>query len=455
MRPFLLLYLLSCAALYAQSHSGIQPYSANSSYWEYKGNPVLLLGASVNDNLFQTPHFESHLDSLYQAGGNYIRNTMSDRDPGDLRAFSRNSAGKFDLTQWNEAYWEQLDQLLKCASERDIIVQIEIWDRFDHSRREWQTDPWNPGNNVNYSYEEVGMRPEYARHPSANEQPFFLSVPELENNTLLLSFQQAFVRKLLSVSLKYDNILYCIDNETSGHAEWGAYWARFIRQEAKGRDVFITEMWDHWDVSSDMHRRTIDHPEVYDFVDLSQNSQTPRYATWVNPRAVFDRLREHPRPVNSVKIYGSEQSTFKPRGIDESHAIQSFFRNLLNGFASARFHRPTSGLGLSEPSINAIQTVRKIESVVKFWDIEPDMELLDDNDENEAYVAARRNEAYVVYFTGKGKVRLNLQEQSGPFRLQWISVANSSWLGSSVVMGGSWIELQSPSERGAVAVLSR
>lgn len=92
---------------------------------------------------------------------------------------------------------------------------------------------------------------------------------------------------------------------------------------------------------------------------------------------------------------------------------------------------------------------------MKFWDIEPDMELLDDNDENEAYVAARRNEAYVVYFTGKGKVRLNLQEQSGPFRLQWISVANSSWLGSSVVMGGSWIELQSPSERGAVAVLSR
>jgi hypothetical protein len=41
--------------------------------------------------------------------------------------------------------------------ERDIIVQIEIWDRFDHTREPWVTDPYNPKNNVNYTYEQTKL----------------------------------------------------------------------------------------------------------------------------------------------------------------------------------------------------------------------------------------------------------------------------------------------------------
>src|SRR5690606_10095912 len=114
------------------------------------------------------------------------------------------------------------------------------------------------------------------------------------------------------------------------------------------------------------------------------------------------------------------ESKFKHRGIDEAHAIQSFFRNLLNGFASVRFHRPPSGLGLSGPSIHAIQTVRKIESVVSFWDLQPKMDLLSDTEENEAYIAALPGDYYVVYFTGDGEVRLDLRDHDGKFQLRWI-----------------------------------
>src|SRR3546814_8699367 len=79
------------------------------------------------------------------------------------------------------------------------------------------------------------------------------------------------IKKLLSISLKFRNVLYCIDNETSGVSEWGAYWAGFIRREAGSKPVNITEMWDNWNVTSDTHKQTIDHPELYDFVDISQN----------------------------------------------------------------------------------------------------------------------------------------------------------------------------------------
>ena len=55
----------------------------NPRYWQYRGEPVLLLRGSVEDNLFQIPELESHLDTLHAVGGNYVRCTMSCRDEGD------------------------------------------------------------------------------------------------------------------------------------------------------------------------------------------------------------------------------------------------------------------------------------------------------------------------------------------------------------------------------------
>ena len=42
--------------------------------------------------------------------------------------------GTFDLDQWNEEYWLRFQHMLEWTAERDIIVQIEVWDRFDYSQ---------------------------------------------------------------------------------------------------------------------------------------------------------------------------------------------------------------------------------------------------------------------------------------------------------------------------------
>ncbi|QEC52931.1 hypothetical protein EDD80_105138 [Anseongella ginsenosidimutans] len=115
----------------SKAGNGIQPSVHYPSYWQYKGKPLLLLGATDNDNLFQHPHIASHLDSLVKAGGNYIRNTMSDRDAGNERAFYQNPDGKYDLEKWNPVYWERFEKLLEETSKRKIIVQKEVCDRFD------------------------------------------------------------------------------------------------------------------------------------------------------------------------------------------------------------------------------------------------------------------------------------------------------------------------------------
>jgi len=45
--------------------------------------------------------------------------------------------------------------------DRGIIVQIKMWDRFDHSGDPWQDDPFNPKNKINYDEDESGLAPDY------------------------------------------------------------------------------------------------------------------------------------------------------------------------------------------------------------------------------------------------------------------------------------------------------
>ena len=44
------------------SEQELKPYKVNPWYWEYKGNPVMLLGGSKDDSLFQILDLEKHLD---------------------------------------------------------------------------------------------------------------------------------------------------------------------------------------------------------------------------------------------------------------------------------------------------------------------------------------------------------------------------------------------------------
>ncbi len=55
----------------AAASDRIQPWPDNPRYWQFKGQPVLLLGGSQDDNLFQLPHLQEHLDEMAAAGANY------------------------------------------------------------------------------------------------------------------------------------------------------------------------------------------------------------------------------------------------------------------------------------------------------------------------------------------------------------------------------------------------
>lgn len=431
-------------AAVADDKSSLQPYTRNPHYWQYNGQPVLLLGGSKDDNLFQIPDLREHLDEMKAAGANYIRNTMSDRqDKGfEVYPFKQLPDGKYDLEQWNEEYWRRFARLLQWTAERDIIVQIEVWDRFDYSTKNWEPHPYNPRNNVNYTRAESGLAERYPDHPGQNKQPFFFTTPKQRNNTVVLKYQQRFVEKMLSYSLQHRHVLYCMDNETSAEEAWGAYWADFIQHRAKqaGRRVYVTEMWDAWDLKAAEHRRTFDHPERYDFCDVSQNNQKKGQEHWDNLQWVRARIASQPRPLNTVKTYGADGGRYG----NSRDGLERWWRHIIGGAASARFHRPDSGLGLSQPAIAALHAARKLETIIKLWDLEPANSLLGERGSNEAYLAARPGEAYALYFTDGGSVMLDLTKAPGRFDVRWIEIATGDWGKRETLNGGGQVRLSAP-----------
>jgi hypothetical protein len=431
----------------------IRPYWGNPYYWQYKGQPVMLLGGSKDDNLFQIPNLKAHLDEMKAVGANYIRNTMSDRNDigNEVYPFLKLPNGKYDLDQWNEEYWTRFANLLKWTAEREIIVQIEVWDRFDYSTDKWPPHPYNPANNVTYSYEQSGLKPTYPRHAGTNEQPLFFTTPKQRNNTVILPYQQKFVDRMLGIALPYDHVLYCMDNETSAQEAWGVFWAERIRAKAKaaGKQVCITEMWDDWDLKAKRHARTLDHPERYDFADVSQNNQKKGQEHWDNFQWVRDHVADSPRPLNTVKTYGAEGG----RHGNGRDGVERWWRHVIGGAASARFHRPDSGHGLSDIAKASLQAARELEALIEFWSVEPANHLLSGRRPNEAFLAARPGEAYALYFPDGGSVRLDLTDTDELFVLHWIDVATGEWGEPDTLTGGSEIRISAPGKGHWVAAI--
>lgn len=424
----------------------IDIYQANPAYWQYQGEPVLLIGGSKDDSLFQIPDLKEHLDLLKSVGGNYVRNTMSSRnDKGfEVQAFRKLDNGKYSLNRWNDEYWRRFRNLLTLAEQRDIIVQIEVWATFDYYRDNWAVNPFNPKNNVEYTAEETGLPLEVKSHPTRTENNFFWSVPAERNQKTVLKYQQQFVDKVLSYSLQHGNVLYCMDNETSVTPEWGKYWSQYIKARAKaaGVTVHTTEMWDPWDLAHRMHSATFDHPDTYSFVDISQNNHQKGQAHWDNAQKQRARIAGKRRPLNNVKIYGADTGRFG----NDRDGMERFWRNIFGGLASARFHRPDSGLGLGTKAQANIRSMRMLTDKMNVFVCRPHNDLLSQRQSNEAFCLAHPGREYAVYFTNGGEVTLDISALRKPASVRWLDVMKARWHDARRAESEGKLKLTCPSE---------
>lgn len=431
----------------------LRPYVNNAWYWEYKGNPVLLIGGSDTHNLFQMPNLKDHLDLLQSVGGNYIRNTMSSREDGNLHPFLQLADGKYDLDQWNSEFWKRFENLLEWTSEKNIFVQVEIWDKWDFAQNRWPFNPWNPENNINYSFEDTKLKALYDGF-FIEVHDFFNSVPALNHDKKVLYFQKKFVDKILSYTLNYDHVLYTIDNELhpAFSVEWPLYWARYIHRVAlnNGTPVQVTEMFWTPELRARDHKVVIDNPELFTYFEASQNtSNTTPWQHWRNFHWLRYLLNDSRRPVNIVKIYSKENGP------------NYLWQQIFAGAASSRFHRPDYGIGLNVEAQTHIRSMRMWLQEYDIFSGQPDgntsyvagHQHLENREWDEAFCIYREGEQYSVYFRNGGEVSLKVPE--GMWELRWLNISESKWKDKPTQHSGDRVLLKTPGSGYWLALISR
>lgn len=460
-----LLLAATPATTWAEASSSIRPSSANPWYWEYQGEPIVLIGGSHRDNLFQWTgqQLVDHLDLLVSVGGNYLRNTLSDRNPGDIYAFRQVGDTRYDLEQWNPEYWDRLAFFLAETHRRGIIIQISLWDQFDISGGNWNRHPWVPAQNVNYGPEVLDSK-----------EGFFGSV-EAGNDTLL-AYQQRFVDEIIRHTFAYDHVLYNINNESKEGEVWETYWARYLRKaaDAAGKEIFITTL--QFDPSNAV-RSVMTHRDVYDFIEISQNNQDSRGgrgpAHWDNIlfwRAKVANMPGGPVPMNNEKVYGGGDGYRNWSSGTAREAEARMWRNLIAGCAAMRFHRDVVdwGSGLTERPQKTLRAMRMFLDAYDITESAPQNDLISQRGPApgtmEAYVTAKIGERYAVYFpAGRYVVDLDPWVYVKQLRLRWLDIETATWSKPEVVEveweGGhnEWgdrarVRLESP-RTAAVAVL--
>ena len=106
--------------------------------------------------------------------------------------------------------------------------------------------------NINYTTSQSGLADSYSSYKDNHFPRGVLGYPDYNSASssrkaqydLVRSFQAKYIDHMLSISLKYKNILYIMNNETHTHLAWGQYWIGHIKDTAaaQGKAVYVTDM---------------------------------------------------------------------------------------------------------------------------------------------------------------------------------------------------------------------
>jgi PA14 domain. len=192
----------------------------NPHYFQFRGKPAVLIGSSEHYGAVLNKEFDyvTYLKELRSKRLNHTRlfsgtyrevpgsfnitdNTLAPRPEYFISPWARSSTpgefaggNKFDLTRWDDAYFERLKSFIRLAGKYGIVVELSLFcPLYDEAL--WQVSPMNASNNING----IGNCP--------RDEVFTLKHPDL------LEAQKAVVRKFVTELNGFDNLYYEICNE--------------------------------------------------------------------------------------------------------------------------------------------------------------------------------------------------------------------------------------------------
>lgn len=130
---------------------------------------------------------------------------------------------KFDVTQFNQLYFDRLRERILLASQRGIYVSIMLFNGFSVDSKggrpgqAWLGHPYNGQNNIN------GINGD-ANHNGEGEEIHLLQI------SAVTTLQEAYVQKVINTVNDLDNVLYEISNESHANSQdWQKHMINFIK----------------------------------------------------------------------------------------------------------------------------------------------------------------------------------------------------------------------------------
>ncbi len=134
--------------------------------------------------------FEIDKNTLAPAPGRLICPWARSAEPGYA-----NGGNKFDLTQWDDAFFARLKDFLAQAEKRGVVVEMNLFTPM-YEQMQWDYSPMNARNNVNG----IGK---------AGKHEVFT----LDKEPALLALQIAMTRKIVTELNAFDNLYFEVMNE--------------------------------------------------------------------------------------------------------------------------------------------------------------------------------------------------------------------------------------------------
>jgi len=199
----------------------VRLHPKNPHYFLFRGKTVALVTSAEHYGAVLNKAFDykRYLAALAAAGMNYTRifggsyvevpaqsfgikrNTLAPASGDFLAPWARSGTpgykgggNKFDLGQWDPAYFERLKAFLSEASRLGIIVEITPFTSH-YQPAQWELSPFHPSNNVN-----------------ATDAIDWKKLHTLENGNIL-AHQERYTRKLVREANAFDNVIFEIQNE--------------------------------------------------------------------------------------------------------------------------------------------------------------------------------------------------------------------------------------------------
>lgn len=435
----------------------------NSRYFaDATGRAVYLTGAHTWNNLSDIGvgdppasfDFPEYLDFLQRHHHNFIRlwrweltrwdagatpeyTTKADRYAVAPHPWRRSGPGqaldglpKFDLHQFDPAYFERLRQRVRAAQGRGIYVGIMLFEGWglQHLPQAWTSHPFHPSNNVQGLDGDAGG-------DGRGLLTHTLKVPAVTR------LQETYVRQLMDTVNDLDNVLYEITNESGAYSiEWQYHLIRFIKQHQQGKPH--------------QHPVGMTFPYARDAKQRGTNAQLfASPADWISPNPDAPdgyNYRTNPPPADGSKVIVSDTDHLWGIGGNPDWVWKSFVRGHHPIFMDPYDNRV---LGKAKPEswdpvrVSLGHTLRLADRL-DLASLTPREDLA-----STQYCLANPGRQYVVYLPQGGLVEVDLSGATEPLRAEWITpVTGQIHAGRSAAPGGQQT-LQAPFPGPAVLVL--